>query len=471
MNGFPCIPRLTNDDCDINESKFTWFRQIKPGSRKDHNYSPLAQSFIYTPTLEDVGHNLKLVYYPTTGRKKDRKMMIETKCAVQLSPNFFPFQERHKHTSKFLVKDRDLRVVSYNILADLYANSDYSREVLFNYCPTHALTIDYRSQLMMKELIGYNADIICLQEVDKKIYKNVLSSSLRHFQNFSGVFHLKGGQVGEGLTTLFREDKFEIVQSHKTLLRHLIRHPYVNPREDPVDSEEDSRSLLAHPILCDHESKLCQKLLSEYDDIRQVILKKPPLESRFCDRTTILQTTLLRLKNDPSYLVLVANTHLYSMADADHIRLLQGSICVKYLEFLKTNLRLMIEELDDESRLHLIFCGDMNSTPDCGLFQLVTQGQVGQNSLDWTSNKEEAVEGLSIDTTLRLQPAYENIEYTNYTPGFHGCLDYIYYEKEQVKVLQAVPPPYHEDVVATGGIPSDVFPSDHIALVADLSLQ
>lgn len=46
------------------------------------------------------------------------------------------------------------RVVSYNILADLYADSDYTREVLFPYCPPYALSIDYRKQLFLKEIIG-----------------------------------------------------------------------------------------------------------------------------------------------------------------------------------------------------------------------------------------------------------------------------------------------------------------------------
>lgn len=46
------------------------------------------------------------------------------------------------------------RVLTYNILADLYCDSDYSREVLFPYCPPYALAIDYRKQLFLKEILG-----------------------------------------------------------------------------------------------------------------------------------------------------------------------------------------------------------------------------------------------------------------------------------------------------------------------------
>lgn len=44
--------------------------------------------------------------------------------------------------------------MSYNLLADAYAASDYSRETLFNYCPVYALDIDYRKALFIKEILG-----------------------------------------------------------------------------------------------------------------------------------------------------------------------------------------------------------------------------------------------------------------------------------------------------------------------------
>ena len=38
------------------------------------------------------------------------------------------------------------RFVTYNLLADLYADSDYSRTVLHPQCPPYALDMDYRKQ-------------------------------------------------------------------------------------------------------------------------------------------------------------------------------------------------------------------------------------------------------------------------------------------------------------------------------------
>lgn len=34
-----------------------------------------------------------------------------------------------------------------------------------------------------------------------------------------------------------------------------------------------------------------------------------------------------------------------------------------------------------------MFCGDFNSTPDCGIYQLFTTGYVDENFIDWRSSK------------------------------------------------------------------------------------
>ena len=55
------------------------------------------------------------------------------------------------------------RAVSYNLLADQYASTDYAREHLFSYCPARYLDMGYRKQLILAELQAYHADIILLQ--------------------------------------------------------------------------------------------------------------------------------------------------------------------------------------------------------------------------------------------------------------------------------------------------------------------
>ena len=93
--------------------------------------------------------------------------------AVEAGPGACTFDNRHM----FTVKETEwpsVRVVSYNILADVYAQTELSKNVLYPYCAPYALQLDYRQNLIKKELAGYHADIICLQEVDKGCQQSLI---------------------------------------------------------------------------------------------------------------------------------------------------------------------------------------------------------------------------------------------------------------------------------------------------------
>jgi CCR4-NOT transcription complex subunit 6 len=48
--------------------------------------------------------------------------------------------------------------MTYNILNDKYATQQ-----AYGYTPSWALTWDYRKELILQEILSYNADLICLQ--------------------------------------------------------------------------------------------------------------------------------------------------------------------------------------------------------------------------------------------------------------------------------------------------------------------
>lgn len=66
-------------------------------------------------------------------------------------------------------KNLKFTIMSYNVLCERYATS-----TLYGYTPSWALSWSYRKDLIMQELGGYNADIICLQEVDVENYDTFL---------------------------------------------------------------------------------------------------------------------------------------------------------------------------------------------------------------------------------------------------------------------------------------------------------
>lgn len=59
------------------------------------------------------------------------------------------------------------------------------------------------------------------------------------------------------------------------------------------------------------------------------------------------------------------------------------------------------------------------------------------------ADKEEAVVGLELHNPVAMESACGTPPFTNYTPGFSGCIDYIFYEKSNLKVHQV-----NEDVAS-----------------------
>lgn len=60
---------------------------------------------------------------------------------------------------------------------------------------------------------------------------------------------------------------------------------------------------------------------------------------------------------------------------------------------------------------------------------------------------------------------------TNYTEKFKECLDYIFYQTDHLQVERVIPMPSEDQLSAHVAIPSIVFPSDHVALVADFKFR
>lgn len=427
--GFPVYPKkfdasfTSKEECD-----FVW--SISTVDTKKHpsqcSFQQTGKGFIYLPAPSDIGHYVKLDCTPKAGDRVGPSVSLVSQKRVEAGPGTCPFELRHKFTSEILPCS-SFRVVSYNILADLYAKSDVAQNSLFPYCPKYALEIDYRKLLIVKELVGYNADLLCLQEVDLKVYQSDLEPVFKSLK-FEGVITKKGAQVSEGVACFYRSSRFSLEDSHRVILGEEINdHPCFSP------------------IL----SKL-----NEY----------PALKERVLARTTTLQVLVLKVLDRPNHRLIVGNTHLYFQPAADHIRLLQAGLSIAYINDVVSKIKLS----DPHLTTSVILCGDFNSTPDCGVYKLMTEKHVPVDYLDWKSQEGEHIEGLSLEQPFPFASACGTPEFTNFTVGFVGCLDYIFYQTDHLAVEQVIPMPSKEEVTLYTAIPNVVFPSDHLALVADL---
>ncbi|KAK6117515.1 hypothetical protein DH2020_048735 [Rehmannia glutinosa] len=126
----------------------------------------------YTPTADDIGHVLKFECVVVDAETKLAVGPAISLLTSRVIPAPSPSPRRLIGLSGIDVPgnlDLDGRissvgtftVLSYNILSDAYAASE-----LYSYCPSWALSWAYRRQNLLREIIGYHADIVCLQEVE-----------------------------------------------------------------------------------------------------------------------------------------------------------------------------------------------------------------------------------------------------------------------------------------------------------------
>ena len=102
-------------------------------------------------------------------------------------------------------------ILTYNVLAEIYATPD-----AYPYCASWALPWNYRRRNILRELLSYRADVMCLQEVQADHFENFLEPELAKF-NYAGVYKCKTrefmGQYGkmDGCAIFYRRDKFGVI--------------------------------------------------------------------------------------------------------------------------------------------------------------------------------------------------------------------------------------------------------------------
>ncbi|KAM5148877.1 2',5'-phosphodiesterase 12 [Mantella aurantiaca] len=424
MAGFPLCPRFRMEFADPDHSLFVWYKQAAAGDSTDGQADPEWQEAgrqrVFFPEVGDIGMRLKLRCTPGDGERSGESRELEVAGPVEAGPGACTFDQRHLYTQR-PAEDPVIRVVSYNVLADVYAQTEHARTVLFPYCAPYALEFEYRHCLLRKELSGYRADLLCLQEVDRTAFPDTLCPAMEAF-GLDGLFRLKDKQH-EGLATFYRRSRYRLCSQHDVLLGEALT-------EDPI-----------HGALLER------------------LYRYPAAKNKVLQRSSALQVTVLESTKDPSKKVCLANTHLYFHPNGGNIRLIQMAVALAHVRHVAYELY---------PGIPVIFCGDFNSTPSTGMYSFVKDGTISEDHPDWMSNGEEERCNMSLSHPLKLKSACGEPAYTNYVGGFHGCLDYIFIDSDRLEVEQVIPLPSHEEVTSHQALPSVSHPSDHIALVCDV---
>lgn len=201
MACFPLCPKLGLEFGDPTSSAFLWYKEVKPGAAEPRDgflatsshslqFSSWIQTgvdnHVYTQCNADIGLRLKLHCTQGNGQHLGSSLELErSMCLVGAWPGTCTFDHRHLYTK--VREGAFISTTSYNILADTYSQTEFSQKVLYMYCARYALELDYHQNLIQKELMGYNADLICMQEVDRVMFSYSLVPALEVF-GMEGMF-------------------------------------------------------------------------------------------------------------------------------------------------------------------------------------------------------------------------------------------------------------------------------------------
>ncbi|XP_051974647.1 CCR4-NOT transcription complex subunit 6-like [Xyrauchen texanus] len=345
-------------------------------------------------------------------------------------------------------------VMCYNVLCDKYATRQ-----LYGYCPSWALNWEYRKKGIMEEITNCDADIISLQEVETEQYYSFFLETLKE-RGYDGFFCPKSRAklVSEqerkhvdGCAVFFKPEKFALVQKHTVEFNQVA-----------MANSEGSEVMLNRVMTKDNIGVAV--LLEVKKDLFPSDLKLP----------------------SEKQLLLIANAHMHWDPEYSDVKLIQTVMFLSELKSIAERASGSINSspTSDTSFIPIVLCADLNSLPDSGVVEYLSNGGVAENHKDFkelrysdcltnfSCNSKNGKPDGSVTHSFQLKSAYEGnlIPYTNYTYDFKGVIDYIFFCKTHMSVLGVLGPvetQWLKDNSITG-CPHPHIPSDHFSLLAQL---
>ncbi|KAA8538081.1 hypothetical protein F0562_027689 [Nyssa sinensis] len=409
--------------------------------REGSGWTLLGSSKNYTPSWDDFGFRLRL-----------ECAAIDSSTGIPLSPvnvividrvivspiprcrSMMPIGSIRKLKNiNVEASGGSFSVLSYNILADLYVSSN-----VYSYCPTWALTWEYRLEHLLNEILSYNADILCLQEVQSDHFKDFLKPEMAEF-GYSVIYKKKTKEVyienrytTDGCAIFYRANWFKAIIKYEVEFDK-IAQPLVETMKPDCRNEG------------------CFWLMK--DNIALVV---------------ILETVENGIVNES---ICVANTHIHANSSFPDTKLFQVVNLIKGLEKIS------------HSQIPVVICGDMNSLPGSEPHEFLISGGVEPNK---EGDPLAIYQHLKPFHSMHLASAYSSLLhsggveeqkkekmntqtneplFTLFKPTFSSTLDYILYTESGLEVCGLLELLDREGLAGCP-LPSPLWLSDHIALMA-----
>ncbi|KAJ3702722.1 hypothetical protein LUZ61_006427 [Rhynchospora tenuis] len=446
---------------------------VNPDKNSGETWYEVGRSKTYTPTSDDIGHVLR---FECVVVDVDTRIPVGTVSSILTSrviPAPTPTPRRmipvvpggsgaEAIQGGFDMDGRNasvtsmgtFTVLSYNILADTYATND-----VYSYCPSWALSWTYRRQNLLREIVGYHADIICLQEVQSNHYEEFFAPELDkhgyqalYKKRTSEYLQIYPGNPNniDGCATFFRRDRFTHVKKYE------------------VEFNKAAQSLTDAVITAGQKKAALNRLIK--DNIALIAV----LEAKFGGSPS-------PDNSGKRQLLCVANTHVNVQQELKDVKLWQVHTLLKGLEKIAVS-----------ADIPMLVCGDFNSVPGSAPHTLLALGKIDQMHPDLSIDPLGILRPINkLNHQLCLVSAYSSFArigggsyeleqqrrrtdpqtneplFTNCTRDFIGTHDYIFYTADSLTVQSLLELVDEESLRKDTALPSPEWSSDHIALLAE----
>mmetsp|Transcript_30973 Transcript_30973/g.43381 ORF Transcript_30973/g.43381 Transcript_30973/m.43381 type:complete len:536 (-) Transcript_30973:86-1693(-) len=299
-------------------------------------------------------------------------------------------------------------VLSWNILAPQYCSKKQ-----FPRSPAKCLDWKVRMGRILDTIARYDADIVCLQEMELASWDSVLKDfATKH--GYSLVHQKdKGSKAGIkyiGNTTMFKAAQFTIeYEIHRSRVMVTALRQQNEENDDKKDHVKNDKRI-------------------EDEDIKHH-----------------------SSENDEGVVWVIANAHLD--ATKPNHRLNQMKSLFK-----------RIKPENKKSNHRLILCGDLNAGPDSEVVSLLQNGRVKDNNGSVVESGFEDNLKSAYRVRWNREPAF-----TIAVGGWSGVLDWIWFDSRCADCCHVVPiftSAHTRNQVCKRGLPSDLIPSDHCPIAA-----
>ena len=353
-----------------------------------------------------------------------------------------------------------MSVMSYNTLCDKMATRS-----LYGYSPEVALQWEHRRELILQELEARDPDVMCLQEVATESFQEYFRPQLAR-KDYRGLFWPKQRsrtmreeevKAVDGCAIFYKHSKYVLLDKQLIdLVGAAIKRPDMKGEHDIFNRYMPKDNIAVVAFLEDRQSGA------------RVIVANAHLnwDPAFAD-VKIIQTAVLlgeigRLAEAYAKQPPCKDKHLFAYAKGDDEAVEQPIQPGPSREY------------PNGVAIPLIVCGDYNSVPGSGVHDLLSAGRLPPDHPELKDYHYGNFTRDGMSHEFQLKSAYGSIgelKFTNYTPGFAGVVDYIWYGTNAFQVLELLGDIDDEYLKRVPGFPNIHFPSDHIALQAKFAIK